>query len=103
MNDTIIIHFPFILQPKDTIIGLHPNYAFSYAPAVILDVSSDLTMNVRFYDGAEDCIPRDEAYKIPVEKFEVDVGYIQQGEEQLVGQAVVARNDITGAYQLGKQ
>ena len=95
-------YFIGIFQPKDAIIGLHPNYAFSYAPAVVLDVSSDLSMNVRFYDGVEDSLPRDEAYKIPAEKFEVDVTYILQGEEQLVGQAVVARNDITGVYQLGK-
>ena len=89
-------------QPKDAVIALHPSYAFSYAPAVVLDISSDLWMTVRFYDGEESRLPRDEAYRIVAEKFEMDVAYILQGEEQWVGQAVVARNDATGVYQLGK-
>ena len=80
---------------------MHPNYMFSYAPGVVTDVDSDLHMNVRFYDGAEARLPREEVYKIFPDKFEYDVAYILKCEEQWVGQAVVYRNDDTGVFQLG--
>ena len=41
-------------------------------------------------------------YKIVPEKFELDVAYIREREKQLVGQAVVARKDQSGAFGLGK-
>ena len=83
-------------------IASHPSYSFSYAPAVILEVTSDLWSKVRFYDGAETSLPREEVYKIPSQKFESDVHYIVKCEDQWVGQPVVARNDDSGIYQLGK-
>ena len=90
------------IQAKDAVVAMHPNYSFSYAPGVILEVSSDLWMNVRFYDGQEARLPRDEVYRLPVEKFEFDVAYILKCEERWVGQAVVARNDKTATFQLGQ-
>ena len=87
---------------KDTVTALHPDYAFSYAPAVIKSIGEDLWSEVRFYDGTESRVPREEVFHIPTEKFELDVSYILRCEDQWVGQAVVARNDNTGIYHLGK-
>ena len=58
-------------------------------------------MKVRFYDGDEAKIPRDEAFKLTTEKFEHDVNYIIECETRWVGQAVVARDDRYGTYHLG--
>ena len=41
-------------------------------------------------------------YKISKEKFELDVMYIIERERQWEGQVVVARDDQTGKFQLGK-
>ena len=92
--------WPF--QAKDAVIALHPSYSFSYAPGVVLEVGSDLWTKVRFYDNAEARLPREEVYKIPNLKLETDVAYIVKREDQWVGQPVVARNDETGFFQLGK-
>lgn len=56
---------------------------------------------VRYYDGIEAMVPREELYKLPPEKFEADCAYILACEESLVGQAVVARNDDDGTFHLG--
>ena len=89
------------VQHRDPVIALHPSYSFSYAPGVVLEVHPDLWIDVRFYDGAEARVPREEVFKIPVQKFEKDVEYILKCEDQWVGQAVVARREETGVYQLG--
>ena len=57
---------------------------------------------VRYYDGIEGVIPRDELYQLSDEKFESVCKYILTCEESLVGQAVVARNDQDGLFHLGK-
>ncbi|CAH1267973.1 VWA3A [Branchiostoma lanceolatum] len=90
-----------IIQSGDPIIGLHPSYSFSYAPGVVLEVLPDLWTVVRYYDGAEAKVPREEVYKMVTEKFEKDVAYILQCEDSWVGHAVVARDDNDGAYHLG--
>ena len=41
-------------------------------------------------------------YRITQDKFEVDAAYIERCEEQWVRQAVVARNDKNGIFQLGQ-
>ena len=45
---------------------------------------------------------REDMYKILPEKFELDLAYIIERERQWIGQAVVARDDRTGAFALGK-
>lgn len=57
---------------------------------------------VRFYDGKESELPREEVYRLSPEKFEADVAYILQKEQQWVGAPVVARNDETGKFLLGQ-
>ena len=89
-------------QVKDAVIASHPNYSHSYAPAVVMGLTSDLYFTLRFYDGAEGSLPHDEVYHLAAEKFETDVSYIVQWENCWVGQAVVARNDDTGTFELGR-
>jgi len=43
-----------------------------------------------------------QVYEIPADKYKRDVAYIVAKEEQWVGEAVVARNDLDGQYQLGE-
>ena len=99
LKDSDVISF----QPKDPVVALHPKYTYSYAPGVVLDIESDMWMNVRFYDGHEARLPREDIYRMSQEKFEYDVAYILKAEGQWVGQAVVSRNDESGVYQLGKR
>ncbi|XP_021341552.1 uncharacterized protein LOC110442323 isoform X2 [Mizuhopecten yessoensis] len=87
-----------IIQPKDAVVALHPHYNFSYAPGIVLEVYQDLHMKIRFYDGEESTLPREEIYKLTTEKFEHDVNYIIECETRWVGQAVVGRNDENGTY-----
>lgn len=87
-----------IIQPKDAVVALHPHYNFSYAPGKVLEVYQDLHMKIRFYDGEESTLPREEIYKLTTDKFEHDVNYIVECETRWVGQAVVGRNDDNGTY-----
>ena len=45
---------------------------------------------------------REDMYKILPEKFELDLAFIIERERQWIGQAVVARDDTTGAFALGQ-
>ncbi|XP_064636642.1 von Willebrand factor A domain-containing protein 3B-like isoform X2 [Lineus longissimus] len=89
-----------IIQIKDAVIALHPSFAYSYCPGVVMKVFPDLWLLIRFYDGQEARLPREEVYRITPDKFEYDVAFILQREDQWVGQAVVARDDTTGLYHL---
>ena len=86
----------------DAVVALHPSYSFSYAPGVVMEVTSDRHSKVRFYDGEESVLPREEVYHVPTQKFEADVAVIIEKEQQWVGAPVVARNDDTGMFQLGE-
>ena len=68
----------------------------------MVNVDNDMLFSVRFYDGREDVIPREEVYYVSHEKFSSDVEFIVRCEESLVGQAVVARNDADGLFYLGE-
>ena len=61
-----------------------------------------MLLSVRFYDGREDIIPREEVYYLSHEKFFAAVEFIVHCEERLVGMAVVARNDADGLFYLGE-
>ena len=61
-----------------------------------------MLFSVRFYDGREDVIPREEVYYLGHEKFSADAEFIVRCEESLVGKAVVARNDADGFFYLGE-
>ena len=52
------------VQVGDSVIGLHPAYSFSYAPATVLKLFPDLWASVRFYDGEEAQLPREEMFHI---------------------------------------
>lgn len=61
-----------------------------------------LWFTVRFYDGTEARLPREEVFRTRPDKFELDVAYIVKCEDQWVGKPVVARNNDTGLFQLGE-
>jgi hypothetical protein len=67
----------------------------------VVEVLSGLWSRIRFYDNCEEKLPREEVYRIPKAKADLDVAYIQQCEERCVGKIAVARNDDTGIFQLG--
>ncbi|XP_058885475.1 von Willebrand factor A domain-containing protein 3B-like isoform X2 [Acipenser ruthenus] len=91
-----------IIQVGDPVIGLHPLYPHSYCPGAVLQVMLDMKLEVRYYDGTEALVPRDQAYLISTQKFERDVAYLLECEARWVGQPVVARDDGSGAYHLGE-
>jgi hypothetical protein len=91
----------FLIKIYDTVVALHPNYALNYAPGVVLKIASNSSVLIRFYDGFESIVNKDEVYKIPLVKFEYDVDNITSLENRWVGQTVIARNPFTYVYELG--
>ncbi|XP_041115955.1 von Willebrand factor A domain-containing protein 3B-like [Polyodon spathula] len=91
-----------IIQLGDPVIGLHQLYPHSYCPGAVLRVMPDLKLEVRYYDGTEALVPRDQAYLISTQKFERDVAYLLECEARWVGQPVVARDNRSGTYHLGE-
>ena len=90
-----------ILEVLDPVVALHPSYSFSYAPGIIIKIANNLSLLVRFYDGLEAIVNKEEVYKIPVFKFEYDVDIIVSLEKRWVGQTVIARNPYSFVYELG--
>lgn len=90
-------------EEGDPVVALHPEYEFSYAPGQINKISSDGTkFFVKFYDYREEVVPRNEVYKLPRIKFNVDVNNIINLEKRWKGELVVARNDQSYVYEIGK-
>lgn len=85
---------------KNYVLEIRP--IFYCVVGIVVNVSNGILYKVRFYDGREDIIPREEMYYIGQEKFSADVEFIVRCEESLVGKAVVARNDADGLFYLGK-
>ena len=69
---------------------------------VVIGLEDDNMHQVRYYDGIEAMVPREELYMLSTDKFETDCAYILACEESLVGQAVVTRNDDDGTFHLGR-
>lgn len=92
-----------VFEIGDPVVALHPNYDYSYAPGQIIQMSNDLNkILVRFYDYTEGIILREEVYKLPRLKFELDINTIVELEKRWIGQTVVARNNYSNVYELGK-
>lgn len=89
------------IQPEDHVIGLHPKYVFSFAPAEVLSTYSNSSIKVEFFDGNIAELTEEDVYKISKDKFEEVVEYIKKCEKHLIGHSVVARDDTTGLYKLG--
>ncbi len=83
-------------------VGLHPDYESSYAPGQVEKISDDQNkILVKFYDFVEAVLIRQEVFKLPTIKFQIDVDMIIKLEEKWVGEVVVARNNLTNVYELG--
>lgn len=89
------------IQPEDFVIGLHPKYVFSFAPAQVLGTFANHSVKVEFFDGNLAELTSEEVYKIPKAKYEQVLEYIKKCERNLIGKSVVARDDTTGMYKLG--
>ncbi|KAL4230600.1 Von Willebrand factor A [Mactra antiquata] len=89
------------IQPEDFVIGLHPKYMFSYAPAEVLSTHSNYCVKVEFFDGNLAELNSEEIYKISKSKYHEVVDYIKKCEKRMIGKSVVARDDNTGLYKLG--
>ena len=85
------------LQPFDHVIALHPNYVFSYAPAVIKEVYA-LGVTVVFYDKTQHKLPKSEVYKIKQSKYRKAVDFIRNRENSSAKSVAIAREDKTGIY-----
>lgn len=83
-------------------IGLHPKYAFSYAPAEVLSVYSNDYVKVEFFDGNLADLSAIDVYKISKTKYDQVLEYIKKCERHMIGKSVVARDDNTGRYKLGE-
>jgi hypothetical protein len=87
----------------DPVVALHPQYEFSYAPGQIIQISNDMNkILVRFYDYVESVVLREEVYKLVRLKFQLDVNNITDLEKRWIGQVVVARNNYSNVYELGR-
>ena len=73
----------------------------NYAPGVVLKITNSANVLIRFYDGFESVVNKEDIYKIPLVKFEHDVDNITNLENRWIGQTVIARNPFTYVYELG--
>ncbi len=90
-----------VLETLDPVVALHPSYSFSYAPGIVIKIANNLSLLVRFYDGVEAIINKEEIYKIPLFKFEYDIDIIVNLEKRWIGQTVIARNPFNFVYEFG--
>ena len=73
----------------------------SYAPASVDEVFDDYSCSVKFYDGTRSIVEREDVFLTDEDTYHRDVEYIHKCEEELVNQAVVARDNSSGVYRLG--
>lgn len=62
----------------------------------------DYSCSVTFYDGTRSIAEREDIFLTDHDSYDRDVAYIQKCEDELVDQAVVARDNSSGEYRLGK-
>ena len=74
----------------------------TYAPGVIVKKGLEKTYQVRFYDGTEGMIRKSETHRVEPERFENIVDFILQLEQRWIDENVIARDDKTGVYKIGK-
>ena len=92
----------YFIKEGDPVVALHPKYEFSYAPGQIVRVSSDMSkLLVKFYDYEESVVVRNEVYKLPRLKYQLDVTNIINLEKRWIGQTVIARNTYSNVYEIG--
>jgi hypothetical protein len=84
------------------VIAQHPDFEYSYCPGkAARSPSYRDSVHVKFYDGSEAVVSREEVYPISRDKYRADVEYIRRKEEDLVGQVVVANKNDTGIFYIG--
>lgn len=82
---------------------MHPHYEHSYAPGQVVKIGNDMSrVQIKFYDFVEDVVLSQDVYKLNKAKFQSDVNEITSLEKRWIGKTVVARNNISHVYELGK-
>ena len=91
-----------IMQIGSTVVALHPDYAYSYAPGHVTAIHTTVNpgphYSVQLYDRSTTILPRQEVYNLPPDKYQSSVDYLQSREKAWIGQRVIARNDSDGLY-----
>lgn len=91
-----------IIQIDSTVVALHPDYAYSYAPGHVTAIHTTVNpgphYSVQLYDRSTTILPRQEVYNLPPDKYQSSVDYLQSREKAWIGQRVIARNDSDGLY-----
>lgn len=91
----------YLPKREDTVVAKHPNYQSTYAPGVVVKISSDRVYQVRFYDGTEGLISKTETHHVEPDRFEKVVDFILNLEQRWIGETIIARDDRSGIYKLG--
>jgi len=66
------------------------------------EVFDDYSCSITFYDGTKSIVEREDIFLIDSAAYERDIEYINKCEDDMIGQAVLARDDTDGVYRLGK-
>ena len=96
------LFFTSILQVGSTVVALHPDYAYSYAPGHVTTIHNTvipgLHYSVQLYNGSTTILPRQEVYNLPPDKYQSSIDYLNSREKAWIGQRVIARDDSDGLY-----
>jgi hypothetical protein len=85
------------------VIALHPEYEYSYAPGQVIKTGNDMSnVLIKFYDFIEKVVPSDQVFKLDKDKFQTVIDEIIRLEKRWIGKTVVARNNISHVYELGR-
>ncbi|WAQ99935.1 hypothetical protein MAR_024308 [Mya arenaria] len=90
-----------VVQPGDKVIALHPNYAFSYAPATVKRVYRMKGADLKFYDNTVGTLPWSEIYKISQQKYTDCVHHIEQKENEMLQKHVIVLDEKCGHFESG--
>ncbi|XP_069057727.1 uncharacterized protein [Pleurodeles waltl] len=90
-----------VIQEGDAVVCPYPMIDVQYCPAEVLQDLPLMWLKVRYYDGTEGYVAREETYVISDTKKEEITAEIISQEESIIGRTVVARNDKDGLYYIG--
>lgn len=86
-----------LFQPYDSVVALHPDYIYSYAPGIV-QTSFPSVAKVKFYDGKVSKISRQEIYKISQQKYTEAVKLINDCAQELAGCDAIVLERKEGRY-----
>jgi len=81
----------------DPMMALHSRFIL----ATVLHETKQHSVIHTLFPSTQALLHRDELYWLPRDKYESDIQYLRQKEEDWVGQAVITRRDTDGLYYPG--